>query len=302
MEFFLGFDLADFIRAVGLAGLFAIVFAESGLLIGFFLPGDSLLFTAGFLASQGYFNIWILAAGCFVAAVLGDNVGYAFGRRMGRRIFERPESLLFNPKNLGRAERFYEEYGASAVILARWLPAIRTFAPIVAGVGLMRYRRFLAANIAGAGLWAVGMPFLGYLLGSAIPGADRYLIPIIAAIIVLSFLPPLVAGFRDPGRRAAVMGYLTRNILAYPGVRRGIGVTLVIFGLIAFVLPFFPFAWVGLVGLKLLGVPLPFEARIREWWQKRKPEIRSSPPKVSLAKGGKSETNSKSQAQNSKHV
>ncbi len=266
MEIFLGLDLAALIRAVGLAGLFAIVFAESGLLIGFFLPGDSLLFTAGLLASQGYFNIWILVVGCFAAAVLGDNVGYAFGRRMGRRIFERPESLLFNPKNLHRAERFYEEYGASAVILARWLPAIRTFAPIVAGVGLMRYRRFLVANIVGAGFWAIGMPLLGYFLGSVIPGVDRYLIPIVAAIIILSFLPPLVAGFRDPERRAVVMAYLTRNILAYPGVRKGIGIALVVFGLVALILPLFPFAWVGLVGLKLLGVPLPFEQRIRAWW------------------------------------
>lgn len=269
MELFLGFDLTALIRTVGLAGLFAIVFAESGLLIGFFLPGDSLLFTAGFLASQGYFNIWILVAGCFVAAVLGDNVGYAFGRRMGRRIFERSESLLFNPKNLDRAEWFYEQYGASAVVLARWLPAIRTFAPIVAGVGLMRYRRFLAANIIGAGLWAIGMPLLGYFLGSVIPGADRYLIPIVAAIIILSLLPPLIAGMRDPDRRRAVMSYFRENVLAYPPVRRGIGIALIVFGLVALALPFFPFAWVGLVGLKLLGVPLPFENKFRSWWWQR---------------------------------
>lgn len=269
MEFFFGIDLAMFIQTIGLFGLWAIVFAESGLLIGFFLPGDSLLFTAGFLASQGFVNIWILAGGCFLAAVLGDNVGYAFGRRLGRRIFEREESLLFNPRNLRRAERFYEEHGASAVILARWLPAIRTFAPIVAGVGLMRYRKFLAANIVGAGFWALGMPLLGYFLGSVIPGADRYLIPIVIMIIVLSFLPPLVAGLRDPERRGRVWGYLRQNILAYPPVRKTVGVTLVLFGIIALILPGFPFAFVGLVGLKLLGVPLPFEKRLRAWWRGR---------------------------------
>ena len=265
MEFFFGIDLETFIRTIGLFGLWAIVFAESGLLIGFFLPGDSLLFTAGFLASQGFVNVWLLAGGCFLAAVLGDNVGYAFGRRVGRRIFEHEESLLFNPKNLQRAERFYEEHGASAVILARWLPAIRTFAPIVAGVGLMRYRKFLAANIIGAGFWAVGMPMLGYFLGSVIPGADRYLVPIVIVIIILSFLPPVIAGLRDPDRRQRVWGYLRQNILASPPVRKSIGIVLVIFGLIALALPLVPFAFVGLVGLKLLGVPLPFEERVRRW-------------------------------------
>ena len=268
MEFFPGFNLVALIQTVGLLGLFAIIFAESGLLIGFFLPGDSLLFTAGFLAAQGFANIWVLVAGCFVAAVLGDNLGYAFGRRMGRRIFRREESLLFNPKNLRRAERFYEEYGASAVILARWLPAIRTFAPIVAGVGLMRYRRFFAANIVGAGFWAVGMPMLGYFLGSVIPSADRYLIPIVIVIIIISFLPPFIASLRDPDRRGRVFGYLRQNILVYPPVRKGIGIALVAFGLIALALPLFPFAWVALVGLKLLGAPLPFERHFRAWWRR----------------------------------
>ena len=280
MDGLISFDLTGLIQTVGLLGLWAIVFAESGLLIGFFLPGDSLLFTAGFLASQGFANIWVLISGCFVAAVLGDNVGYAFGRRVGRRIFERRESLLFNPRNLARAERFYEEFGASAVVLARWLPAIRTFAPIVAGVGLMRYPRFFLANVVGAGFWAIGMPLLGYFLGSVIPGVDRYIIPIVIAIIILSFLPPLIAGLRDPERRAVVMDYLQRNVLAHPALRRVLGVVLVIFGLIALALPLFPFAWVGLVGLKLLGVPLPFEDRVRAWWRLRKPETRNPKPEA----------------------
>ncbi len=267
MEFFLGWDLTALIQAIGLVGLFAIVFAESGLLVGFFLPGDSLLFTAGFLASQGFANIWVLIAGCFAAAVLGDNVGYAFGRRVGRRIFERHESLLFNPRNLARAERFYEEFGASAVVLARWLPAIRTFAPIVAGVGLMHYPRFFLANVVGAGFWAVGMPLLGYFLGSVIPGVDRYIVPIVIVIIILSFLPPLIAGLRDPERRRMVFGFLQRDIKQRPLLRKAIGFTLVVFGIVALVLPMVPLAWVGLVGLKLLGVPLPFEARVRRWWQ-----------------------------------
>lgn len=191
-------DLTALILAAGYLGLFAVVFAESGLLIGFFLPGDSLLFTAGFLASQGYFNIGVLVLGCFAAAAFGDNVGYAFGSRVGRRLFQRPRSLFFNPDQLVRAERFYEQHGGSAIVLARFLPAIRTFAPILAGVGAMEYPKFVIYNIIGAGAWAVGMPFLGYFLGSVIPGIDRYIIPIIAAIIILSILPSLFTLF---GRR-----------------------------------------------------------------------------------------------------
>ncbi|OHA09112.1 MAG: hypothetical protein A3B37_01035 [Candidatus Sungbacteria bacterium RIFCSPLOWO2_01_FULL_59_16] len=269
MEYLFSFDLATLLRAIGYTGLFAIIFAESGLLIGFFLPGDSLLFTAGFLASQGFFNIWILVAGCFVAAVAGDNAGYAFGRRVGRRIFEREESLLFNPRNLRRAEQFYETHGAVAIVFCRWLPAIRTFAPILAGVGVMPYAKFLAANVVGAGLWAVGMPILGFSLGWLVPGVDRYIIPIVGVIIFLSFLPPAIVGLRDRERRLKVMGYLRQNILVYPAVRRSIGIALVIFGLIALALPIVPFAWVGIVGLKLLGTTLPFEQRIKAWWRGR---------------------------------
>lgn len=196
MEFF-GIDLVAFIQAAGLLGLFAIVFAESGLLIGFFLPGDSLLFTAGFLASRGLLNIWVLIAGCFAAAVLGDNVGYAFGHRVGPRIFRRERSLLFNPRNLERAQRFYEDFGGLAIVLARFLPAIRTFAPILAGVGAMRYPAFVFYNILGAGLWAIGMPLAGYFFGSFIPNPDRYLLPVVAAVIVLSALPGAIQIFRE---------------------------------------------------------------------------------------------------------
>lgn len=183
------FDAFELLNTIGLAGLFVIIFAESGLLIGFFLPGDSLLFTAGFLASQGYLNIWMVTAICFVAAVLGDNVGYAFGKRVGPRIFKKETSLLFNPKNLEHASRFYEVHGGKTLILARFLPVVRTFAPILAGVGAMRYPVFFAYNCLGAGLWAVGLPFGGYFLGSAIPGVDKYIIPIVFVIIVVSILP-----------------------------------------------------------------------------------------------------------------
>ena len=200
MSTFFGIDLISLIHAVGLLGIFAIVFAESGLLLGFFFPGDSLLFTAGFLASQGYTNIWILAGGAFVAAVLGDNVGYAFGKRIGPRIFTRERSLLFRPEYLLRAQRFYEQHGGKAIVFARFMPAIRTFAPILAGVGAMRYSRFFSYNIIGGAIWALGLPLIGYTLGNTIPNIDHYLIPIIIAIIVLSSIPSVVAILR--GRRS----------------------------------------------------------------------------------------------------
>lgn len=192
-----GIDLIELLKLVGYTGITGIVFAESGLLIGFFLPGDSLLFTAGFLASQGFFDIRLLVLLCFVAAVVGDSVGYAFGYRVGRKIFSREESLLFHKHNLLRAEKFYEKHGGKTIILARFMPVIRTFAPIVAGVGAMSYPKFLMFNVVGGFLWAVGLTVLGYFLGATIPDVDRYLLPIIVGIIVLSILPSAIHILRN---------------------------------------------------------------------------------------------------------
>jgi len=186
------FDLPSLITASGYAGVTAIVFAESGLLIGFFLPGDSLLFTAGFLASQGVFRIDALVLLAFLGAVAGDSVGYSFGYRIGRRLFTKEDSLFFHKDHLARAEQFYMKYGKKTIILARFLPVIRTFAPILAGVGRMQYHVFLLYNLIGAGLWAGGLSLLGYFLGSTVSNIDQYLIPIIAGIIFLSFLPTII--------------------------------------------------------------------------------------------------------------
>src|SRR3989344_2710775 len=184
------------IKTAGDVGLFAIIFAESGLLVGFFFPGDSLLFTAGFLASQDYLNIWLLVLLAFLGAVLGDSVGYAFGRRAGPKIFKREDSLFFHKDHIRKAEVFYEEHGPKTIVLARFLPVIRTFAPIVAGIGKMQYSTFLLYNIIGGALWGVGMPLLGYWLGSVVPNIDRYLVPIIVGIIVVSLLPTLWHGWK----------------------------------------------------------------------------------------------------------
>ena len=194
---FLHFNLADFIKTLGYLGVFGFVFAESGLFFGFFLPGDSLLFTAGFLASQGYLNIWILAFGAWCFAVIGDNVGYAFGKRVGVKLFTKEDSRFFNKTHLIKAQKFYEDHGRKTIILARFMPIVRTFAPIVAGMGNMNYKVFVAYNIVGGLLWATGVSVLGYVLGNTVPNIDHYLLPIIAGIILLSILPPIVHYLRE---------------------------------------------------------------------------------------------------------
>lgn len=187
-------DLLNLIKSLGYLGVWAIIFAESGLLIGFFLPGDSLLFTAGFLASQNFLNIQLLIFGCFVGAVFGDNVGYATGFRFGRRLFQREDSWLFHKKHLITTQAFYEKYGKKAIVLARFMPIVRTFAPIVAGIGSMHYRTFMTYNLVGGLVWTAGISLLGFFLGQAIPAeqVDKYLLPIIAAIILISVAPSVL--------------------------------------------------------------------------------------------------------------
>lgn len=185
-------NLETILPTIGYIGITAIVFAESGLLIGFFLPGDSLLFTAGFLASQGIFNITLLCTLTFIAAVTGDSVGYAFGKHIGPRLFTKEDSWLFHKKHLAKAQHFYEKYGVKTIILARFLPVVRTFAPIVAGIGNMHYRTFITYNIVGGLIWAVGVTLAGYFLGQLIPDVDKYLIPIILVIVFISVAPTAI--------------------------------------------------------------------------------------------------------------
>ncbi len=185
-------DLQNLIHSIGYLGVFAIIFIESGIFFGFFLPGDSLLFTAGFLASQGLMSLPILLVGCFIAAVLGVNVGYAFGHKVGRKLFEREDSRFFHRENLIATENFYQKYGAKAIVLARFVPIVRTFAPIVAGIAKMDYPVFIKFNLIGALLWAVGVTTAGYFLGKLVPHADHYLLPIVLVIIVISVIPGLL--------------------------------------------------------------------------------------------------------------
>jgi membrane-associated protein len=184
--------------------IFGIIFAESGLFIGFFLPGDSLIFTAGFLASvkipnssQTYLNLWLLIAIVFIGAVIGDSVGFTFGFRVGRKLFQRENSRFFNKENLLKTQDFYKRHGSKTIVLARFIAVIRTFAPIVAGIGKMNYKTFIVFNVIGGALWSAIVPLAGYYLGKAIPNVDKYLIPIIVIIIIVSAIPTIINFIRS---------------------------------------------------------------------------------------------------------
>ena len=195
-----GIELEQLVLTVGLIGLFLIVFAESGLFFGFFLPGDSLLLTAGVVsaAQPEAFPIWLVCTVCFIGAVTGDAVGYTFGYRVGRRLYDRPESRFFKKSHLLTAEEFYARHGGKTIVIARFLPFIRTFAPIVAGTARMHYPRFAMFNFTGALLWAVGLPLAGFALGRVMPPEvlDRWLLVIIGIVVLLSLLPTVLHVYR----------------------------------------------------------------------------------------------------------
>lgn len=192
------FEIAPLIQTIGLLGIFLFVFAESGFFFGFFLPGDSLLFTAGILAGSGHFNLALLFFGSFLMAVLGDSFGYWFGKKIGPKIFSKPTSFFWNKKNIGKTSLFFERHGNKAITFARFVPIVRTFTPIMAGVGSMKYRTFLFWNILGAFFWTASMIFMGYFLGNYVKNIDRYILPIVFVIIVASFIPFLMQFFRKP--------------------------------------------------------------------------------------------------------
>lgn len=188
----LGFNLIDFVKTAGYLGIFTLVFAETGLFLGFFLPGDSLLFVAGFLASQGFLNAWTLIVVLFVAAVIGNIFGYAFGVKIGPAIFTRDDSLFFKHAHVVKAQNFYEKYGGKVVMLARFIPVVRTFAPILAGVANMNFSVFLFYNISGAFVWTAGLTLAGFWLGNVVPNIDHYILPIVGGIIFVSILPGIM--------------------------------------------------------------------------------------------------------------
>lgn len=183
----------------GYFGLTLIIFAETGLLVGFFLPGDSLLVTAGLLAADPAFglNVWLLGAILTVAAIVGDTVGYNIGRISGPHIFSREDSLFFNKKHLIRAQAFYEKHGGKTIIIARFIPILRTFAPVVAGVGRMEYRKFVMFNVVGGVLWIWSMLLTGWLLARTVPAIAQHIEKVVVVVIFLSILPGIIAWLRE---------------------------------------------------------------------------------------------------------
>jgi len=198
-------DVQQLVRLGGYVGLTAIIFAETGLLVGFFLPGDSLLVTAGLLSTQPQFglNMWLLGAMLTVAAILGNTVGYAIGWYSGPKLFKRDDSLLFKKKHLIRAHEFFVKHGGKALVIARFMPIVRTFVPVVAGLGRMPLRAYTAYNVLGAVLWIWSMLFIGYFLGRLIPGVENHITKVILVVIFLSLLPGIISWQRERSRASA---------------------------------------------------------------------------------------------------
>jgi membrane-associated protein len=191
------YDVEAIIRWGGMAMICAIVFAETGLMVGFFLPGDSLLVTAGVFAAAGHLDVHSMLILVSLCAVVGDQLGYFIGQKTGPALFTREDSLLFKRSHVLRAQAFYEKYGAKTIVIARFVPVVRTFAPVVAGVGQMNYRRFVRYNLFGGILWVASMILTGYLIGATIPNINKHIHTVIAAVIFLSILPAIIEVVRS---------------------------------------------------------------------------------------------------------
>jgi membrane-associated protein len=197
-EFFrLVYNVPELIRLVGLAGLIFIIFAETGLMVGFFLPGDSLLVTAGLFAARGDLDIAWLIPCLICAAIVGNGTGYYIGNRAGHALYSRPNSFFFRRQHLIRTHEFYERHGGKTIILAQFMPIVRTFAPVVAGAADMTYRRFATFNVVGAILWITSMTLTGYSLGRIVPNIESRIHLVVAVVIFLSLLPGIIAFLRS---------------------------------------------------------------------------------------------------------
>jgi membrane-associated protein len=200
------YNVPELIRLVGFYGLIVIVFAETGLLVGFFLPGDSLLITAGLFAARGDLDITMLLVALIPAAIVGNSTGYFIGRRSGKALYSRPNSFLFRREHLKITHEYYERHGGKTIVLAQFIPILRTFAPVVAGVGEMSYRHFATYNIVGAFLWVGGMTLAGYGLGNLIPNLESRIHIVVAVVIAISLLPPAIALLRSRyGKKTATL-------------------------------------------------------------------------------------------------
>lgn len=195
------YDVESLVRVGGLVGLTTVVFVETGLLIGFLLPGDSLLVTAGLFAARGDLDVATLVLALSAAAIVGDSVGYNIGVRAGPRLFSRENSLFFNKSHLLTTKDFYDRHGPFTIVIARFVPIIRTFAPVVAGIGTMEYKRFISYNVVGGIGWVLSMVFGGYFLGQIVPNIDKNIDKVIAVVIILSLLPVIIKFARERMKR-----------------------------------------------------------------------------------------------------
>lgn len=205
-------DPVSIIETAGYVGLASVIFAETGILLGFFLPGDSLLFTAGFLASTGLLDIKIIIIICFVAAVIGDSFGYHLGKKYGHKVFNKTDSFFLDRKYIKKTEWYYEKYGGETIIMARFIPIIRTIAPVMAGVGKVPYNKFFSYNVIGGLIWTVLLPLMGYYFGKMIPDADKIILPVVFVIIVISFLPPIVSLLKEKENRDKIRRMIIKVI------------------------------------------------------------------------------------------
>ena len=198
-------DFIEIVRTGGLPMLFLIIFAESGMMVGFFFPGDTLLFSAGILAAAGVLPIWVTIAVIAGAAIIGDNTGYHIGRHLGPRIFKKEDSLIFRKDLILKAEKFYEKYGTKTMLIAHFIPVIRSFAPVTAGAGKMNYKQFVVYDAIGDIVWASLITLLGYYVGSRIPGIEKLIEPVLLGVIAITLLPTIYHGLKDPKIRAKLL-------------------------------------------------------------------------------------------------
>lgn len=205
------FDVTHLLQTGGLILLAAIIFAESGMMVGFFFPGDTLLFSAGILAAGGKLNIVTVLITIAAAAIVGDNVGYHIGRKLGPRLFRKPDGVVFRKEHIDRAEAFYEKYGSKTMLLAHFVPIVRAFAPVTAGAGKMPYKLFAFFDAVGDIAWTLLITLLGFYLGSRIPGVEKYIEPVLILVVVVFLVPTLWHVFRDPKIRSVIRSKFKRS-------------------------------------------------------------------------------------------
>lgn len=198
-------DFTEIVRTGGLLILFLIIFAESGMMVGFFFPGDTLLFSAGILAAAGQLPIVLTIAVIASAAIIGDNTGYHIGRKLGPRLFKKEDGLIFRKELIMKAEKFYERYGTKTMLVAHFIPIVRSFAPVTAGAGKMDYKQFVVYDAIGDIAWAASITLLGYYVGSRIPGVEHYIEPVLIGIILVTLLPTIYHALKDPKIRAKLL-------------------------------------------------------------------------------------------------